>query len=365
MGFFGLGAQGGRSKTRAGVRRFFSGVFLCHTRRVIFATPKDTPRSLSANDNAACVKGGYVQCNSIVQCPSSREWLVFFGLKQGLCSMYVYSVLSRVWTPLVTFVMQLLQTSRWFRRRRAVGFDRAFGAVESNCPSSSKSSRSLQSFLTKVTRVSTLSIRQSIIAFYSVLLIMNDLFLLCFWKQLHWNRQAGRWGTEWKFKLVSSSELEAEGRMYKRIERAPRWCKIMNQHSNTSREWCRLDEGSGALRGDEGRCAEATGIGHQIYRPPCVFRGGGGGAEGSESLTLRLEFAWHPPPPPLEPGGGGKIRGRGEEEVDRCAFFMHHWCCWTLLYNIFRDAPGTLGCGDFLVRSKWPRPKRPRGQSCL
>ena len=43
--------------------------------------------------------------------------------------------------------MQLLQTSRWFRRRRAVGFDRAdraFGAVESNCPSSSKSSRSLQ-----------------------------------------------------------------------------------------------------------------------------------------------------------------------------------------------------------------------------
>ena len=48
---------------------------------------------------------------------------------------------------LVTFVMQLLQTSRWFRRRRAVGFDRpdrASGAIESNCPSSSKSSRNLQ-----------------------------------------------------------------------------------------------------------------------------------------------------------------------------------------------------------------------------
>ena len=54
---------------------------------------------------------------------------------------------SRVWTTLVIFIMQLLQTSRWFRRRRAVRFDRAnraFGAVESNCPLSSKSSRSLQ-----------------------------------------------------------------------------------------------------------------------------------------------------------------------------------------------------------------------------
>ena len=59
----------------------------------------------------------------------------------------VYLVPSRVWTPSVTFVMQLLQISRWFRRRRAVGFnraDRAFGAIESNCPSSSKSSGSLQ-----------------------------------------------------------------------------------------------------------------------------------------------------------------------------------------------------------------------------
>ena len=47
----------------------------------------------------------------------------------------------------VTYVTQVLQTSRWFWRRRVVGFDRAdraFGAVESNCPSSSKSSRSLQ-----------------------------------------------------------------------------------------------------------------------------------------------------------------------------------------------------------------------------
>ena len=48
---------------------------------------------------------------------------------------------------LVTFFMKRLQTSRWFRRRRAFRFDRAegvIGEVESNCPSSSKSSRSLQ-----------------------------------------------------------------------------------------------------------------------------------------------------------------------------------------------------------------------------
>ena len=38
--------------------------------------------------------------------------------------------------------MQLLQTSKWFRRRRAVGFDCTEGPI--NCPSSSKSSRSLQ-----------------------------------------------------------------------------------------------------------------------------------------------------------------------------------------------------------------------------
>ena len=47
---------------------------------------------------------------------------------------------------LVTIVMQLLQTSTWFRHRRTLGFDRAdcaFGAIKSNCPSSSKSSRSL------------------------------------------------------------------------------------------------------------------------------------------------------------------------------------------------------------------------------
>ena len=55
---------------------------------------------------------------------------------------------------LITFVMQLLQTLRWFRRRRAVGFDRAEGAIsarfESNCPSSLKSSRSLQKLHDKV-----------------------------------------------------------------------------------------------------------------------------------------------------------------------------------------------------------------------
>ena len=60
---------------------------------------------------------------------------------------HVYSAPTENVDTLVTFVMQLLQTSRWFRRRRAVGFDRAecaFGAVQSNCPSSSKSSRSRQ-----------------------------------------------------------------------------------------------------------------------------------------------------------------------------------------------------------------------------
>ena len=60
---------------------------------------------------------------------------------------------------LVTFVMQRFQNSKWFRRRRAVGFDR-----ESNCPSSSKSSHLevCKSCMPKVTRVSTLSMGQSI-----------------------------------------------------------------------------------------------------------------------------------------------------------------------------------------------------------
>ena len=55
------------------------------------------------------------------------------------------------------------ETSRWFRRRRAVAFDRICGAIESNCPSSSKSSRNLQSFVTKVTRVSALSMGYSML----------------------------------------------------------------------------------------------------------------------------------------------------------------------------------------------------------
>ena len=47
---------------------------------------------------------------------------------------------------LVTFVMKISENSRWFRRRRAVGFDCAFGAIKSNCPSSSKSSRIFRNF---------------------------------------------------------------------------------------------------------------------------------------------------------------------------------------------------------------------------
>ena len=59
------------------------------------------------------------------------------------CYETLYSVPSRLWTPSSPLSLQLLQTSRWFRRRRAVGFDRTGGAIKSNCPSSSKSSRSL------------------------------------------------------------------------------------------------------------------------------------------------------------------------------------------------------------------------------
>ena len=34
--------------------------------------------------------------------------------------------------------MEILKNSRYFRPRRAVGFDREGGAIESNCPSGSK-----------------------------------------------------------------------------------------------------------------------------------------------------------------------------------------------------------------------------------
>ena len=42
--------------------------------------------------------------------------------------------------------MKILKNSRWFRPRRAVWFDRASGAIESNCPSGSTSSRLFQNF---------------------------------------------------------------------------------------------------------------------------------------------------------------------------------------------------------------------------
>ena len=46
----------------------------------------------------------------------------------------------------VTFDMKILKNSRCFRPRRAVGFDRSSGAIESNCPSGSKTSRIFQNF---------------------------------------------------------------------------------------------------------------------------------------------------------------------------------------------------------------------------
>ena len=45
-----------------------------------------------------------------------------------------------------TFDMKILKNSRCFRPRRAVGFDRAGGAIESNCPSGLKTSRIFQNF---------------------------------------------------------------------------------------------------------------------------------------------------------------------------------------------------------------------------
>ena len=46
----------------------------------------------------------------------------------------------------VPVCLKILKNSRWFRSRRAVGFDRASGAIESNCPSGSKSSWIFQNF---------------------------------------------------------------------------------------------------------------------------------------------------------------------------------------------------------------------------
>ena len=45
-----------------------------------------------------------------------------------------------------TFDMKILKNSTCFRPRRAVGFDRAGGAIESNCPSGSKTCRIFQNF---------------------------------------------------------------------------------------------------------------------------------------------------------------------------------------------------------------------------
>ena len=46
----------------------------------------------------------------------------------------------------VPVCMKILKKLRWFRPRRAIGFDHASGAIESNCPSGSKSSRIFQNY---------------------------------------------------------------------------------------------------------------------------------------------------------------------------------------------------------------------------
>ena len=46
----------------------------------------------------------------------------------------------------VTFDLKILKNSTCFRPQRAVGFDRAGGAIESNCPSGSKTCRIFQNF---------------------------------------------------------------------------------------------------------------------------------------------------------------------------------------------------------------------------
>ena len=46
----------------------------------------------------------------------------------------------------VTFDIKILKNSTCFRPRRAVGFDRASGAIEFNCPSGSKTCRIFQNF---------------------------------------------------------------------------------------------------------------------------------------------------------------------------------------------------------------------------
>ena len=96
----------------------FYGSFSCGSRRVNHIT----------YPMVVTVKTLHVENQQQLSSTSQRGWTI-------LCS--IKSV-----DTLVTFVMQLLRTSRWFRRRRAVGFDCAEGPI--NCPSSSKSSRSQQ-----------------------------------------------------------------------------------------------------------------------------------------------------------------------------------------------------------------------------
>ena len=82
-----------------------------------------------------------------------QSWIVNVGRKTSVLYWLCYStkcwsnVPSSVWTvPALSMFMKILKNSRRFRRRRAVGFDHAGGAIESNCPSTSKSSRIFQNF---------------------------------------------------------------------------------------------------------------------------------------------------------------------------------------------------------------------------
>ena len=69
---------------------------------------------------------------------------MFRSCQTRSCTVYTLSLRECVVS--VPVCMKIVKNSRWFRPRRAVGFDRAGGAIESNCPSGSKSSRIFQNF---------------------------------------------------------------------------------------------------------------------------------------------------------------------------------------------------------------------------
>ena len=91
---------------------------------------------------------------------SRASYCVFTGwFKEIGIQFFVWSILCTIDSVyiLVTFVMQLLQTSRWFRRRRTVGVD---GPLARSNPTARCRRNHLEvckSCMTKVTRLFTLS----------------------------------------------------------------------------------------------------------------------------------------------------------------------------------------------------------------